>query len=961
MSSRQYIKLSHLDHILKRPDSYVGSIQNLHKERWVTKDGSIQHLPCETIPALHTIFDEIVVNALDNTKVPANPTTVIRVWVNESGIRVANDGRCIPVVKQDGVYVPTMIFGQLLTSEHFDDTQVRTTGGLNGYGAKLTNIYSSEFKIECFDDERHLMFSQSFKNNMRKTNKPSIRKKKKNSFTTSVSFVPDRVIFGEWYTERNVSLFYRRVLDIAAISGVKVYWNGKRQKLTFKKYCSMYTPKATVVNVNGWDVGLGCSPDDSYTHVSFVNGIATDNRGTHVDFVMKQVAAHIQTILKKRNKKSTSSLSRANIRNKCFVFVNATVPNPHFNSQTKERLTTEMYGHGVKLTLEQVEKMIQSCGLLQALETVLQEKEMHAMQRKMNGKQKKHLKGIPKLSDASCAGTTQSKYCSLIVTEGDSAAAMATAGLSVVGRKHYGVFPLKGKLLNVRNASKKSLLQNKEIQNVMKILGLQLGKQYTDTSALRYGHLIIMTDQDVDGFHIVGLLLNFIHFFWPSLTSTGFIKRFVTPLVKCKKKEFFDVPTFHAWHENHPTVKKIKYYKGLGTSTNKEAKEYFSNLDKYVKNVSFDDAAADSLQLAFDSKLSKERKEWLATGEQKSLDYKKTVFPVHDFIHSELLQFSLSSVQRAIPSAVDGLKESQRKILFGATLKNKEMKVAQLAAFIADKTMYMHGEQSLCQAIVKLAQNFVGSNNVPLLVPNGQFGSRQQNGSDSASPRYIYTALQPYTSVLFDKRDNPLLTYRMEEGVQIEPEWYVPVLPMVLVNGANGIATGYISHIVPYHVKDIINNLRCCLRGLPLQDMSPYVKGYKGEISKEYETTGVYSISNHRVVTVTELPLGVSILQYKTFLMKSPIVQRFEEKHEDEQSIHFKIVLNETPKDVQAALKLKKKMTQSFYLLNEHGRIQDYKSPLGILKTFFTLRMQFMEKRLTCMRKGCAAQLKELH
>jgi len=125
--------------------------------------------------------------------------------------------------------------------------------------------------------------------------------------------------------------------------------------------------------------------------------------------------------------------------------------------------------------------------------------------------------GIPKLEDANNAGTRNAEQCTIILTEGDSAKSLALAGIEVVGRDKYGVFPLRGKFLNVREASNKQIMENPEIQNLIKILGIQIGKKYDNLSNLRYGRVMIMTDQDHDGSHIKGLLINFIHHFWPSL------------------------------------------------------------------------------------------------------------------------------------------------------------------------------------------------------------------------------------------------------------------------------------------------------------------------------------------------------------------------------------------------------------------------------------------------------------
>lgn len=200
------------------------------------------------------------------------------------------------------------------------------------------------------------------------------------------------------------------------------------------------------------------------------------------------------------------------------------------------------------------------------------------------------IKGIPKLDDANDAGGKHSLECTLILTEGDSAKSLAVSGLGVIGRDRYGVFPLRGKILNVREASHKQIMENAEINNIIKIVGLQYKKSYDDAESLktlRYGKIMIMTDQDQDGSHIKGLLINFIHHNWPSLLKHGFLEEFITPIVKASKNKqelsFYSIPEFDEWkkHIENQKAWKIKYYKGLGTSTAKEAKEYFADMERH--------------------------------------------------------------------------------------------------------------------------------------------------------------------------------------------------------------------------------------------------------------------------------------------------------------------------------------------------------------------------------------------
>merc|ERR1719353_2656776 len=469
--------------------------------------------------------------------------------------------------------------------------------------------------------------------------------------------------------------------------------------------------------------------------------------------------------------------------------------------------------------------------------------------------------GIPKLEDANDAGSKHSEDCTLILTEGDSAKSLAVAGLSIVGRDKYGVFPLKGKLLNVRDANFKQVTQNAEIQNLLKIVGLDLKCEYNDVRKLRYGSIMLMTDQDPDGSHIKGLLINLVHHWWPSLVQMdGFLKEFVTPIVKVWKdgkkegerkeeRSFFTINEFQAWRNrtNGGRGWKSKYYKGLGTSTTKEAKEYFRDIENHELRFRWaSERDGQAIHLAFNKKRADDRKEWINAYEEGTfVDHSKPTVGYQDFIYKELVQFAKYDVSRSIPCLVDGFKPSQRKVMYCAfkkKLKN-DIKVAQFVGYISEQSAYHHGETSLENTIVNLAQTFVGANNTNLLVPSGQFGTRLQGGKDHAASRYIYTRLSPATRLMFHADDDPVVDYLDEEGQSIEPAWYCPILPTVLVNGADGIGVGWSTFLPNFNPRDLIRNIRKMLRGQKMQEMMPWYRGFKGSINQDGKEEGRFEVS----------------------------------------------------------------------------------------------------------------------
>ena len=593
--SKKYRKKTHLQHIKERPDTYIGSCNARIEPMWVVDpQGKVEYREISYVPAMLKIFDEILVNAADNKQRDPEMKS-IKVNITENSITVENDGLGIPVEMhaEHKVYVPQMVFGQLLTGDNYDDSEERVVGGRNGYGAKLTNIFSSSFCIETVDSKSRKKYSQTWSDNMSTVSKPKINASGKRKDYTRVSFSPDFAKFGLTnFTEDIRALLRKRVYDVAGTTAedVRVYLNGQRLPIkNFKQYCQLYSDKPLVHEViNGrWEVCVTMSPDQQPQQVSFCNSICTSKGGEHVKYITDAISKGFVPLKGFKD----LAVKPFMIQRSMFVFVNALITNPSFDSQTKETLTTRSKDFGPlslrpKISEQFLKRIIKKSGILEEVTFFAKAKSQRQLERKTGGSKKTKLNGIPKLDDANLAGSRRSQECTLILTEGDSAKTLAVAGLSVIGRDKFGVFPLKGKLLNVRDASNAKVIGNAEIQNVMKIMGLNIGSQYATTDRLRYGSVMIMTDQDHDGSHIKGLIINFFHHFWPSLLEIpNFLQVFITPIVKCTRRNqtqvFYTTPEFDQWRQQQTQEWKIKYYKGLGTSSRKEALEYFSDLPKH--------------------------------------------------------------------------------------------------------------------------------------------------------------------------------------------------------------------------------------------------------------------------------------------------------------------------------------------------------------------------------------------
>ncbi|KAG5443900.1 DNA topoisomerase 2-alpha, variant 2 [Clonorchis sinensis] len=1018
---RIYQKKTQLEHILLRPDSYIGSTERNVQSMWVM-DEEKQCMVYRDIlfsPGLYKIFDEILVNAADN-KVRDPTMTCVKVDIEpeQNMIKIWNNGKGIPVVqhKVENVYVPTLIFGHLLTSSNYDDTERKVTGGRNGYGAKLCNIFSKKFIVETSSKDYKKSFRQVWTDNMTKTSDPKISPDKGDDFTC-ITFYPDLQRFGMTELDSDtVALFVRRAYDLAATtSGVKVFLNGKRLAIkSFMDYVDLYvkankesetTPKVVFEGVNPrWQVAVAPS-GSGFQQVSFVNGIATTKGGKHVDYIADQLNNKLIEIVKKKSGKSGVQIKPFQIKNHMWLFVNCLIENPTFDSQTKENMTLQPKSFGSTCTLsEKFVTQASKCGIVESVLSWVRFKAMEKLDKQCHKAKHVKLKGIPKLDDANNAGTKHSNQCTLILTEGDSAKSLAVAGLGVVGRDNYGVFPLRGKLLNVREASSKQIMDNAEINALIKIMGLQYKHKYENPESLkdlRYGKIMIMTDQDQDGSHIKGLIINFVHCNWPNLLKHNVLEEFITPIVKVFKGKdelsFYSLPEFEEWQRSTTNwhTWRIKYYKGLGTSSGKEAKQYFSDMIRHRIRFRYTGSEDDaSIQLAFDRSKASERKNWLTSWTMERKRRRELSLPepylygkdtraisYHDFVHKELVLFSNLDNERSIPSMVDGLKPGQRKVLFTCLKRNlvKEIKVAQLAGSVAELSAYHHGEQSLLGTIVGLAQNFVGSNNLNVLLPIGQFGTRLSGGKDAASARYIFTALSPLTRLIFHPADDPLLNYLRDDNQRIEPEWYAPIVPMVLINGAEGIGTGYSTRIPNYNVLEVISNLYRLLDGEDTLPMLPSFRGFCGTIQEleanRYMIHGEVAVLDDDTIEITELPVRTWTQTYKETVLEpmlngtdkvQPCITDYKEYHTDT-TVRFVVKMSaEKLREAEAIglhkfFKLSSALTtNSMVLFDQLGCLKHYRNVDLILREFFDIRLQWYEKRKSYLEGMLAAEARKL-
>ena len=1010
--SNKYQQKTEREHVLDNPDTYIGSVETVDTDMDIMNENNdkIIEKNIRYVPGLFKLFDEGIVNcrdhvvrqqtAINNGDEKALPVTYIDISIQEDGtIIMTNDGNGIDVAQhpEHKKWIPELIFGHMRTSTNYDKTEKKIVGGKNGFGFKLVLMWSTYGSVETVDHIRGLKYVQEYKNNLSEICPPVITKSGKTKPYTKITFKPDYTRLGlTGLTSDMISLLTKRVYDISAVTDAKLKVKYNSQLITtknFEQYINLYigdkteSPRVYESAGERWEYAVALTPNNEFKQVSFVNGIHTCKGGKHVEYILNQITRKLVEFIEKKKKVKVNPNS---IKEQLILFVRCDIENPAFDSQTKDFMNTPVakFGSTCAVSDKFIEK-VAKMGVMDAACAITEVKETKVA-KKSDGTKSKTVRGITKLTDANLAGTDKSHMCTLLLCEGDSAKTGVISGLSSEDRNIFGVYPLKGKVMNVRGELAKKIAENKEIIEIKKILGLEMNKEYKTIEdvhkCLRYSRVVFMTDQDLDGSHIKGLCINLFHNEWASLTHIpGFIGFMNTPILKAKngaaELRFYNDGEYNLWKTANNTAGwTIKYYKGLGTSTKTEFVEYFQ--EKKFVGFDFTENSDNAIDMVFNKKRADDRKDWLENVYDRNsfVDTSKQMISYEEFVNKELVHFSKYDCDRSIPNLMDGLKTSLRKIIFAAFKKrlNTEIKVAQFSGYVSEHSCYHHGEESLNQAIVGLAQNFVGSNNINLLVPAGQFGSRVKGGKDSSSPRYIFTHLERITRLIFPVNDDAILNYLNDDGTLVEPQYYAPIIPIILVNGSKGIGTGFSTEILCYNPRDIINYLKNLLQDKSEENTAiqfmPYYEGFTGTISKtddhHFMFKGRYEVLGTDMIRVVELPVGFWTEDFKELLEDllndkdkdgqkiNPPIKNYDD-HSKDTTVDFVITFSkgklaelESATDshgnngVDKLLKLcKSASTTNMNLFDYNDKLKKYDSVTEIIDDFYGKRLEHYNDR----------------
>ena len=907
ITADEFKEFEHRQHIYERPSMYAGSDRKIPRKDKLLDLTTliITEYQVELPEVIDRCYLEVITNAGDNVENSSSHNVhpgKVEINMDRYTISVKNGGVPIPVeMYPSGVYVPEMIFGRLLTSRHYDKKKARTGCGTNGLGAKIANVFSKQFMIEVGDPYHKLKYQQVWNENMTIKEKPIITDYTGEAYVLVVYHL-DFARFGyECYPDEAFGIFARHAVELSLTCKVPVIFNGVALSAQDIKDYARYhvgdAVKNSIVHYQ-WPPGIEtilkrgipyaknsyavptveiCAVDtpDKSICISFANGMSTKDGGIHVETAFKVLSKLVleavnegkslkRTTTKDKNGKTTKIVKEKKTREKkdksdikltlgdfkkhVSLFISVRVIDPDYNSQSKTQLKSPT--PSIKID-PNILCPIMKWRLIDRLYAELEAKHFKALT-KSDGKARCSV-NVARAEDANNAKSNNSALrlqCQLWLMEGNSAMGYGVKALSLFGdnaRDWIGLYPLKGKPLNVMNAPINQIAENQEIQDLKEMLGLRENTNYLleeNFNTLRYGSVCMMADSDVDGLHILGLIINLFNCRYPSLLARGYLKYLRTPTHRVtlnrQTYKFYSNHKFETWLSKlGKSLPKnaVDYFKGLGTSSDAQIADDFSD-PKFVQTI-YDEVAPNTLKLNFDKKLANDRKNMLANWAPDHNVEDMVEQPISLFMLHVFPNYSIDNLCRSIPKFPDGLKESQRKIIHGSyvkwgakTGKNEasKFKVAQLQAHVASCTKYHHGENNLGETIISMALDFVGKNNLPYFRQDGQFGTRNMDGKDSAETRYPFTRPQWWWPKIFIKEDMPLLKMIEDEGEECEPEYYLPILPLQLINGAKGIGTGWSADIPNHDPLDVGNWLLTRLDGKTPDAIMPWYRDFTGDI-----------------------------------------------------------------------------------------------------------------------------------
>jgi DNA topoisomerase-2 len=955
--------LTDAEHIRKRVQMYAGSAT----VEEITGMFFGQKQTLSIVPALCKIIREIIDNSIDEavrTKYKFANKISVSIKKVDLGLLgepyqviVEDNGRGIPVTIVDGTnqYRPVLAWTQARAGSNFDDS--RETIGANGVGSFLTNVFSTEFIGETSDGKTYLRLLCNGNANIK-----NIHTKESTQKFTRVSFIPDVAAFGLSELTQDHIDFFKDQFENLAVCFPEIKFTFNDEPIRVKKiseYAAKFNPVNVIAENSAGVIILAPSgATEEFQLHSYCNGLWLKNGGTHINYIVDRVIEPLRQHIKKKHK--IDVLPNSIRQHLTVVTVLRNFVNMKFDSQTKERLTNtvaELSSHLSGFDFDKIAKSVLNTPEIidPMIQSILHKKELE--ERRELEKKKKTLSRTPIINHIAATNKDRSQTV-LCITEGQSALGSL---LTVRDPKIHGGYPLKGKVMNVRGMKPIEILKNKEISELLSIIGLEFGKPATN---LNYGRIAIFTDMDTDGNNIFCLLLNlFSH--WKELFDGGRVVRLLAPLYYCKKgKQVKTFDTIDEFQKFDSTGWNVSYFKGLGSMP----KDIYSEVINNPRYVTVTPEGIERLEMAFGDSADA-RKEWMLNTDfvQPVVTDKKTITSAID---TEYLDYSMYTIEnRAIPSVIDGLKPVQR-ILVHAMLNSPKgfQKLSELGGSVA-KYGYHHGEVSAIAAINGMTAEW--SNNAPIFEGQGNFGSRLIQ--EPAAPRYIYAKLSDNFKKFFI--DEEVVDYS-DDPEQCAPLHYLPVIPWVLVNGVSGIAVGFASNILPRSTHSLVAAVKECIKN-PTKfldtnaDILPSFPSFNGEVvsigDNQYKSLGKIEYIGKYQYKISELPVGYDRATYVTFLntlIDSDKIRDYED-HCSDAGFVFTVKVtgaqkDSIDKDPLSYFKLAKIHSENLTTLDQHGKLKIFKSVASLIHHFVEYRLSKFQQKLDYEKKTYDNQVEYL-
>lgn len=1004
--SERYDLLTQLEHVHKAPDMY-GAVTEIctKREMLISPAKKITYEDLSYSPMWLKMVDEIIVNACDQkSRYPKKVTEIDIVFdLKQMSISVRNNGPSIAIEKhkKHNMYNAQMIFCEFLSGSNFERKHNKTTGGKNGIGAKLTNAFSEYFIIECVNKKKK--YTQHIEDCMRCINEPSIEKYD-GPDSTCITFKPDYKLIG--YTEKitkdvkesMMRLLYTRAIYCSISTGIACTLNEHPVCITSMRDIALaehsessiieFIIKDSSEKKLHWNVIIALI-DDGPKQLSLVNGIHVRKGGSNIKHIINQIAIKYKEKIKKQY--NITKWDDRIISKFLYIYVNMKVEDPRFDGQAKEELQVPSKFGTHDITPGNLKKIYE--GFKDLLDEQYNAKKADKKTRK------KEKVDVEKYTPAKYAGTAKSAECTLKIVEGDSASLLDTSGMSSEGvddkhgPQYCGLIMCAGKPMNARKMvdiknvrGHRKIIRNDKLKlnkfwtGLVDVLGLDYTYTYAGPDAkkqlseLRYGRVVVIVDQDVDGVgHIFGLLLNHFHLFWPELIRIGFIKRLATPIViaypkaiKTSTLSFYSETEYENWcKEKFGSLElikgyTIKYFKGLASHDEESAAKIYRNFDKQLYTYIVDDETDELFEIYFGDDTDKRKKELLLGVITYKPDGK--FITCSQQLRCETKEYQLEDILRSMPHIYDGLRPAARIVLAGARKKFvglETTKTVQFAGYISEKLGYHHGDQSLCDVVNRSAQGFPGARNLPLLYGAGQFGTRKDN--KYGSPRYTCVGInRALVYALFPVIDDYIVPYNFTDGERCEPLYYIPVLPLAILESFTSPATGWATKIWARNYDSVLANVKKMICGTTQSQLEPmgfWMRNNEDCHIKETDIafiqTGTYIRHNKDTIIVTSLPLGVFNKKWIEDLdwgKDSNIANVCDESKKDTRIvIRFEKGVLDTIEDIEKYLHLSITCNS---LLNCYcdGTVLELKSYVDMLMHWFEARKNLYYKRLERQR-----------